>query len=332
MRTLVIGLLLLATNFAIADDKAKTGELALEIRLPRSVESGEPFALSSVFVNTGKTTVSFAIPEHLEHRKFPVFVFTDAEGQQWRPYDAPFQSRWTIGLHGEVVELAPGAKRVFDHRIAKFVRVQDPNSQKWNSPAPLRAGTYTVTAVYEQKDNELVYGVDRGPAKPFASEKRAYPGLWTGKITARPFEVEVSPPRAFTLTIDSPYELHPDRPFELNLELRNGSDKPFVFDGSIQVIGASKAYGSGALVLHPPGYEKGKSITIGPGKVLTWNVDIGTLDFEPGHRAKKRGAEPKPLAGILHKQGIFLLHAKIVDAEHAHVTSNELWRMRKHAR
>ncbi|MDJ0975532.1 MAG: hypothetical protein QNJ98_13810 [Planctomycetota bacterium] len=325
MRVLVIGLLVLGTAAAFAEEKAKS-DLALEVHLPAKVVSGEPFKLSSVFTNRGENPIELFVPEHVKRDKFPLFVFTDKEGQRWRPYNEPYSVKRAMGLRGDIATLDSGAKRTFDYEVAKFIKMQDPNSQKWNSPVPLRAGTYTVAAVHEQKSNELTYTIDGG-----RSAKRAYEGLWTGTITSKTVKLEVTPPRTTTLTIDSPYELYPRMPFELKLELRNGSDKPFVFDGRIEVIGASKAYGSGSVVIHAPGYEAGKSMTIAAGQVISWKVDIGELEFEPGHRAKKRHAGPVPLATILHKQGIFLLYARIGDVKQAgHVTSNELWRMRKH--
>lgn len=330
MRTFVIGLVIVGAATAFAEETPARARLRLEVELPTKVESGQPFELSSTFTNPGGEALSFFVPEHVRSDKFPLFVFTDEEGQRWRPYDEPYGSEWTIGLHGEVIPLAPGARKAFEYRVMKFVKIQDPNSQKWNSPVPLRAGTYTVTAVYEQKTNELTYGVNRGPDAPFASEKRVHAGLWTGKVSSKPVRLEVTPPRTTTLTIDSPYELYPGAPFELRLELRNGSDKPFVFDGAIEVTGASKAHGSGTATIRPPGYEKGKPMTLAPGAVLEWKVDIGKLDFEPGPRVRKRNAEPAPLADILQRQGIFLLVARIGErGQTPHVTSNELWRMRK---
>ena len=325
MRALVIGLLVLGTATAFAEEKSKQ-DLTLDVKLPKTVESGQAFELSSIFTNRGDAAVSLFVPQHVKRDKFPLFVFTDEEGQRWRPYNEPYSTKRTMGIRGDISKLEPKAKRTFDYKVAKFVKIQDPNSQKWNSPLPLRAGTYTVSAVHEQKTHDVPYVVASGRL-----EKRAYEGIWTGKITSKPLKLEVTPPRTTTLTIDSPYELYYDMPYVLKLELRNGSDKPFVFDGEIQVIGSSKAYGSGTLTIHPPGYEKGKPMTLAAGQVITWELDIGKLDFEPGYRAKKRNAEPAPLASILHNRGIFLLYAQIGDVKSSpHVTSNELWRMRKH--
>lgn len=332
IRGLFFGGLIFTCAIAVADDKApdeaSEAGLSLSVGVDASGESGQALAFSAVFRNTAHAPVSFFVPEHVPLVRFPRFIFTDTGGQRWTPYTSPFQSMWTIGLHGEVVTLQPGEERSFAYEADRFVHVQDPNSQKWNSPRPLPAGTYAVSATYEQADNLLVYGVDRGPAESFASERRAWAGLWTGTLRAPAQTLEIRPPRTTTLSIDSPYELVPGRPFPLTLELRNGSEQPFVFDGRVRVMGSSKAHGTGTLTLRAPGTQDDK-LTIAPGQVLSWTVDIGVLDFEPEGRAARKAPGAAPLATILRDRGVFLLHAVVGQAERPpHVASNELWRMR----
>lgn len=294
--------------------------LAAEARL--TPEGG--LALKATFRSADGAPVTFFVPEFASEATFPTWRAVRSDGATFRPYPAPFQSMWTVGDQGSLVEVAGERTWSTEGRADLWVAVgagSDADAEL--TPLPLEAGRYRVLCSVEKADARIPVG-----REGFQVTERTVAGLWTGRAEAAPLEVEVPRRPEVRLRVDAPRLVEAGTPFPLSVVLRNDTEREQTLTGMLRLAASTKPLGTvEAFVLlgEPVRVATGRestTLTLAPGAERAFRVDLQTLTFRTARHKSVAG----PLADLLG-QGLFHLEAAFgPPAQEPSLRSNALWR------
>jgi hypothetical protein len=295
--------------------------LALEVQAPPAGTAEVPTKLKVRFGNAGTRALTFFIPEHFSAGTFPAIRFVRGDGVAFVPYDSPFQSEWTTGVQGALPELAPGKSWETEYQVDLVVRHGAKDAEL--TPLPLEPGRYRVEAAHEQKDTSVPMG-----GAGFSVSQKAIPGLWTGRVAAKPVDVEIPRPKILSLRIDAPRTAMPGVSYPLTVVLRNDTDRPATLSGGLRVSASTKPGGTASarvrLAASASALKAGEKqdLTLAPGTEQRFVVELMDLPLAGG----RKDGSPQPLTKWV-EQGLYALDAVFESATGTpNVSSNLLWR------
>ena len=295
--------------------------LALEVQAPPAGASEAPTKLKVRFGNAGTRALTFFVPEFFSAGTFRRDPFRAGRRDRVRALRRAVPERVVDGREGRAAGAAPGKSWEAAYEVGLVVRHGAKDAEL--TPLPLEPGRYRVEAVHEQKDATVPVG-----GAGFSVSRKAIPGLWTGRVAAKPVDVEIPRPKIVSLRIDAPHTAVPGASYPLAVVLRNDTDQPATLSGGLRLSASTKPGGTasarvrlGAAASALEAGEK-QDLTLAPGTEQRFVVELKDLPLQGGRTA----GQPRTLTAWVD-QGLYALEAVFESASGtANLSSNLLWR------